>query len=174
MTVAEIEETFEKSVLELPFSHQVAYVWTIGKRHFADYVRFSTQENFGNPAILEESLNLLQKIALNATLKLNFETSKIESQIQKLEAITPDTEDFDGIEVSLALDACVILLESLSAILENDQNRLASVAYIPFSSADMKQENGLTSSDLMTYEAEFYTELLEKLRSLEVMSGFFE
>ena len=60
-----------------------------------------------------DAINLIER-SLNSQLS----TDQVKQMLQKIEAITPDTENFDN--ASYALNACVAICESLDFLLKKD------------------------------------------------------
>jgi len=69
--------------------------------------------------ILGEALEGIYGYILNNKFKIS--KIEIKNLINEIEEITPDTEDFPGILVSFALNACIAIISILSYILDGNE-----------------------------------------------------
>ncbi len=122
MNNATIENIHER-IIKLPFYHQLAFVYFVSKRQLPNYIIFNQKEKWGNPNLLQEATNLLEKTIITQT---DYE-NEIGNIVEKLEKVTPDTDDFAGFLTSLALDACASLLEGFEFIKDKDTQRVLDI-----------------------------------------------
>lgn len=168
-SINDIEQNFEKAVFELPFFRQIAFAYCLAKRMYPHYVYFSENENFGNLLALQESINLLKEMAQK---NLVF-SQKIKKLVPKIEKSMPDTEEFGSFSASLALDACGLILESLSAILQNDSKSLSAIAFIPIAAAEMRNRfHEIQDQHLILQEIQFQEKLITELKNTELSEVF--
>ncbi len=109
--------------MKLPLYHQLTFVYFLSKRQLPNYIVFNKKENWGNPNLLNETIDLLEKIIVSQS-DFDKETNDIK---EKLEKVTPDTDDFVGFLTSLALDACATLLEGLAFLKDKDNAHIQDI-----------------------------------------------
>ena len=96
--------------IHLPFAklshwHQIAFSAALLERMLPNYQMFSEAADFGNAKVLRNQLDIIwQWLDNSSTVKINSD-----AQLLKLEAETPDPEEFDSFGVFPALDACMAL-----------------------------------------------------------------
>ena len=113
----------QERIMKLPLFHQLTFVYFLSKRQLPNYIIFNKKENWGNPDLLNGAIGLLEKIIISQT-DFDKETNDIR---EKLEKVTPDTDDFVGFLTSLALDACATLLEGLAFIKDKDSAHIQDI-----------------------------------------------
>lgn len=92
------------------------------ERQFGNYVRFHQETGWGNPQTLCNGLQALW----NYSGPCNNEM--IGMLRSSIEAVTPDTEDFESPYTSAALDASISILESIDYCLDDDLDHCVKVA----------------------------------------------
>ena len=96
--------------IHLPFAklshwHQIAFSAALLERMLPNYQMFSEGADFGNVKVLRNQLDIIwQWLDNSSTVKINSD-----AQLLKLEAETPNPEEFDSFGVFPALDACMAL-----------------------------------------------------------------
>jgi uncharacterized protein YjaG (DUF416 family) len=96
--------------IHLPFAklshwHQIAFSAALLERMLPNYQMFSEAADFGNAKVLRNQLDIIwQWLDNSSTVKINSD-----AQLLKLEAETPNPEEFDSFGVFPALDACMAL-----------------------------------------------------------------
>ncbi len=96
--------------INLPFAklshwHQIAFSAALLERMLPNYQMFSEAADFGNAKVLRNQLDIIwQWLDNSSTVKINSD-----AQLLKLEAETPNPEEFDSFGVFPALDACMAL-----------------------------------------------------------------
>ena len=100
----------------------------LSERLIENYDFFSKRYNYGNVGILKKTIDdLFRELDGNIYSKT---TSDVEDLISKIEEVTPDTEDYETIYVSFALDACTSIISTLQYINDkNDDNVIDVVLY---------------------------------------------
>jgi len=122
-----IEELNKLQTLDI--AKQVVFAYLTCERLFNNYAYFSNNFDFGEPSALREAIDFLY---LNIFEK-NPDKNKINLLIKEVEKNTPDTEDFNTIFVSSALDACSALYHSLLFLIDKD---FANISYISTAATD--------------------------------------
>lgn len=114
-----------------------------------NYVHFSQIHQWGDPKILEEIKSYLLDQVITRKVTHHSETIKFLTQI---EATTPDTENFDSMLVSFALDACVALISVIKYTKNQDMDTIVDVAICARDTVDMyiqEKENIDLTNDLI-------------------------
>lgn len=119
---------------------------------FSNYKSFEEKENWGNSRVLELVIENTYQRLFSLSF---FNKEDIHQQIERVESITPDTEDFSSILVSFALDACTSVISTLLFILDNNDEHIADVAIYARDTVDMyiqeKDDLSLIDKDLEEY-----------------------
>lgn len=109
---------------ELDFSKQLTFAYLTCERLFPNYVYFSQNYKFGNPALLREAIEYLD----NAIFERKYDKAKIEYLIKNVDKNIPEPADYETGLASSALDACTAVEESLYFILDKDFSRIESIS----------------------------------------------
>ncbi len=116
-------KNIQEKIINLPFYHQLTFVYFLSKRQLPNYLLFNQKENWGSPKTLNRAIGLLEKIIIN---KNSFE-EETSSLLEELENVTPDTDDFTDFLTSLALDACATLQEGLAFNQDKDSSHIQDI-----------------------------------------------
>ena len=109
---------------ELDFAKQVAFAYLTCERLYPNYVYFSDNFSFGNPAVLRDAIDYLY----HNLFEINPDKPKINLLIKNVDKNTPDTEDFTTILVSAALDTCTAINNSLSFLADKDFSKIEFIS----------------------------------------------
>lgn len=118
----------------------------ICNRLIDDYFDFYIKYNWGNPNVLNEAIKYCEE-----TNFTKIDKEKVKDLINKVEKITPDTEDFENIEVSYALNSACAVLELLEFIMGQDKINVSNISSFIIDTIDFKIqeiERGLTNDEL--------------------------
>lgn len=107
----------------LNFTKQLAFAYLTCERLYPNYVYFSDNFHFGNPQVLREAIDLLCSNIFEPIPDKN----TIRFQKKALNKNIPDTENFSTIFVSLALDACTAISDSLDFLFDKDFSRIQNI-----------------------------------------------
>ncbi|MEM7110093.1 MAG: DUF416 family protein [Bacteroidota bacterium] len=156
---------------------RVLFAYWVSKRLFHNYVFFHKTFSFGDVDAMLDALNLVNRYLSNESINVN----EIQKAIDTIEENTPDTNDFDSISVSFALDACNSLTECLSYLVDKDLQHLVDIGIFSRDTIDMfiQEKEDLNYSDddfeqkiqnhyLMTQELLAQKDFLLKLKKDEV------
>ncbi|EJF99014.1 DUF416 family protein [Flavobacterium sp. F52] len=128
----EYRDTISEKLAILNDEKKVIFSLLICERLFPNYVFFSIKYSFGNPSELKEIISTLYRDLLDKR-----KSSKIDNYIEIVEKITPDTEDYDTILASFALDACTSILSTLYFLKDDDFENIVDVATYARDTVDM-------------------------------------
>jgi uncharacterized protein YjaG (DUF416 family) len=171
MTTQYINETFEQAVEQLSFRKQLVFAYHLAKRLLPNYEVFAKEEEWGDKKILENALFFIKE----TIIKEKIYQEKLQEVIDSLLRVTPDTDDFGSVQSSLALDVCVLLLETLESMKNQDKQQLSSIASLSFNSLRMWiedrdntfDESHIDNDPLMQKEITFQRELINKLANID-------
>jgi uncharacterized protein YjaG (DUF416 family) len=127
------EKALLSSLKDLGFPRSVAFAASCCERMLPNYIAFKRQERWGDASPLQEALDLIWScLTANRTSR-----SQVRRLLKAIDKVTPDTEDFETILVSSALDACTGLSRTLSCILRPDLEKVVEVATFARDTVDM-------------------------------------
>ncbi len=122
--------SIESQLVEADYTMQWQFCVAICQKLKENYRVFSEQNNFGNVAIFEEILAMID------SQQENIDTDYVESRIDE---ICPDMDDFSGdLWASLALDACSALSECAFFAKNHDKKHLKTISTLSLQSAEFK------------------------------------
>ncbi|WP_130833288.1 YjaG family protein [[Erwinia] mediterraneensis] len=93
----------------------VTFMACLCERMYPNYWAFCQQTGFADPQLYRRILDLVWETLTVKDAKINFD-----SQLEKLEDVIPDGDDFDIYGVYPAIDACVALSELLHSRLSGE------------------------------------------------------
>lgn len=128
----EFRDIISEKLADLDDQKKIFFSLLICERLFPNYVFFSKKYGYGDPSKLETIISTLFRDVLE-----NNKTLKIDNYINIVENITPDTEDYDTILASFALDACTSILSTLYFLKDGDFENLVDVATYARDTVDM-------------------------------------
>lgn len=112
---------------------RVAFAASCCERLLPNYVKFSETVNWGNPAILRSGLGEVWESLEGGT----FDIERITGLIKECDEVLPDTEDFDSLYTSAALDAGTAVLDTLECCFDGDPKHAVDVATFSRDTVDM-------------------------------------
>lgn len=115
----------KKLLQPLSFEQKLAFCALTAEKLLHNYSYFSQQFKWGSPEILQKALLVIFQSISNKNL---FSKLEIQEFIDNVDSITPDTEDFDTILVSFALDGCTSVLSSLYYLQDQENEHTIDVA----------------------------------------------
>ena len=114
--------TFQQ-VRELPKKAALAFSAALLERMLVNYQLFCELNNFGDPQVAKNVINLVWEYVKAPKAKINCAV-----QGEKVEEITPDIADFDNYGVYPALDFCMGLQAALQLISDDEPSAAVMVA----------------------------------------------
>ena len=109
-----------------------AFLLSICERLSPNYRYFSAAEGWGDPELLREALDLAWSFLQGVDV-----SARAEALGEKMEENTPDTDDFDSVFVSSALDAAVCTSNLLGLIRSDDVVSVVEGASLARDTVDM-------------------------------------
>lgn len=101
---------------------------------YPNYVVFEKRTGWGESEILMEAIAIIYQQVIKDGL---YSVEEIEDMINRIDSITPDTEDFTDLSTSFALDACTSIYSTLNYLLENNLNHILDVVTYAIDTVDM-------------------------------------
>jgi uncharacterized protein len=157
---------------------RVLFAALICERLYPNYVAFQKTFEWGNHEVLQEGIALIRQYLIKEDL---FEASEIEDIIERVDMITPSTEDFSGIVTSFALDACNSVYCTLRYLIDKNVDNIADVASFARDTVDMyiqevddinandpKIEEKIERNKFMVHEKKAQRELLKKIMAINI------
>lgn len=116
----------------LSYEKSLVFGTLICEKLLPNYQYFYQKKRWGNVDILQNSI-----LQIYQSLGDNFLRLQIHNVINKVETITPNTEDFESILTSFALDTCTSVLSTLNFILDKKPENIVDVAMYACDTIDM-------------------------------------
>jgi uncharacterized protein len=131
---AEFNDDHLKSEIEgLSHEQKTLFMLSCCERLYPNYIAFNRDHKWGSPSILREALDIVWELFEGKTM----EEEKIRALFQRCDEVTPDTEDFDSVLVSPALDSAVTVTLLLEFILNDSIDKVTEVASLARDTVDM-------------------------------------
>ncbi|MFT3677221.1 MAG: DUF416 family protein [Chitinophagaceae bacterium] len=121
------------SLNSLEFKKQLIFAYLTCERLYPNYVYFSANFQFGDSSVLRTAIDFV----LGCILNEGIDKPLAKKFLLTVEKNTPDTEDFDTILVSSALDACTSIAETLDFLIDKQESRLKDISTVATDSVDM-------------------------------------
>jgi uncharacterized protein YjaG (DUF416 family) len=136
--------TIFNEISHLTDKKKIIFCLLICEKLLPNYDFFFSKFNYGDPLSLQQ---IIAKLYEN--LFKNIDDKNIGSYIASIESITPNTENFNTILVSFALDACTSILSTLFFILDKDIENIIDVATYARDTVDMyiQEKDNLSSNN---------------------------
>ena len=149
---------------------QLAFGLLAAERFFICYEMFSEREGFGNIEHLKKSMNLIEGFIVGGSEDMKL----IEKYKALVEQSTPDMDDFDSVNSSLALNVSAIIYEALNFIINMEQRIIGEFSTYATDSIDFLI-NEIEDYDQMDLE-KFASHMLmkEEIKLQEGIVGYLE
>jgi uncharacterized protein YjaG (DUF416 family) len=163
-------------IRELSTPNDIVFGCALMQRMLPNYQLFSQANDFGDPAAAQATLNLIWEWCMSPKNKFNAPV-----QLEKLEEIIPDVENFDSFGVYPALDYCMALSSMLLHFSQEHESVAVTIAKLSqgsveafiLATADDELDNHQIKQDpLMEYEIETQLSLLEYCQSNKITKEF--
>lgn len=150
-----------------------AFCAAVSERLLPNYLLFSRVAEFGDAKILRTALDRVWDRLCNRCGSVNFET-----QMERVDTVIPEPEDFDIYGVYPALDACVALIATLNQMLEASYQDARQISQLSLqgietyleviADAELSDEElvrFINTHPLIEIEQQFQEDLIEQLLS---------
>lgn len=155
MTYSEFNIKLEDHLRGLDFRQQLALSISICKKLFPDYHEFCKANNWGDPDVLIDSINLCESFCKNEV-----ESRQLAECLPKIEIITPDTDYFG--DASYALNAAVAVCTTIEFLISQKPEHILSTCSCLTDTVDFRiqeddelTEEEIDSHPMMTEAREF-------------------
>ncbi len=168
------ERSLAKELSAMTPQQRAGFALATAERLLPNYAFFERAEGWGNSEVLREVLDL----AWTSLLDSSFTVPPLGELRQAVEEATPDTEEFDTVHVSSALDAATAAASVLDLLEDGEVEHAVSVATMARDSVDMyvqeledmdaqdpRLEQRILEHDLMQKELRRQREQLARLRA---------
>jgi uncharacterized protein YjaG (DUF416 family) len=171
----DVQNQINIKICRLPLYHQLAFGVMLSERYLPNYFAFYLSENWGNPMVLLNGIDLLKSVIANK----QSDPEDLELIDDLIESVTPDLEDFPGNPLaSLALDVSSMLAECFAFVRNQNPRHIELCSAISFSSLELylqvheqyphdlsavDLDTRLAKHPLMREELEYQLELLKDL-----------
>lgn len=115
MQFKDFDTLYKQQVYSLSHEEGLNLAVEVCKRLYFDYEQFVSEENWGDKDLLMDAIQLCERAKSQLVDK-----SIIEDMLSKVDAVTPDTEDFGNYVSSYALNAAASVYETLQFIIDKD------------------------------------------------------
>lgn len=172
------KEEVKSKLAPIPDKAKILFAILICDRLYPNYVAFQKNNRWGDSAILQKGITRIQDYLVKEHV---FNDDEIIAFIERIESITPNTEDFPGIITSFALDACNSVLDTLKFLTDENPEHIADVATYARDTVDMyiQEKDNLNANDpmieekiaqdsFMMKEKAYQRELLIKLSGIKI------
>lgn len=163
--------TFQRA-RELTGWQAVAFAVTLVERMQPNYQLFCEAADFVDPSQFRKTLDSAWEWLTGSQTKINFAL-----QLDKIEEVTPDAQEFDNYGVFPAIDAAISLAATLSLIMGEEPQGAVMVSKLSQGCVEsfieaIAEEEELSSEEikahpLMQWEVAFQTELLNNLPTIK-------
>ena len=127
------EEYLEEALKDLSHEHKVLFMLSCCERLYPNYIAFHKKYEWGNPTILRGALDFVWALFEGKTK----DEDKIMTLLQQCDAVVPDTENFDSVFVSFALDSAVAVTLLFEFLLTGLVEKIIEVASLARDTVDM-------------------------------------
>lgn len=121
-------------VIKLSRKQRILFCVLTCERLLPNYKHFEKENNWGNHEVLQESIDMIYQYLINDKL---FAADDVLELLERVDSVTPHTEDFTGILTSFALDACTSIESTLNFILNNKLEHVMEVVSYAYDTVDM-------------------------------------
>jgi uncharacterized protein YjaG (DUF416 family) len=136
-------EQFLLQVNKLEKERQLQLGLFVCKELYPDYDEFEKENAWGNSKLMIDTINSMEHSGL-----LGQRGFDLKERMSEIEAVTPDTEDFDN--ASYALNACVAILHTLEYLNDFDPQNIyyIGVAFVDTVDSKIQDENDLSEDEI--------------------------
>jgi hypothetical protein len=126
--------------------HRIAFGASCCERLLPNYRKFTDVEKWGDYKFLEDTLEEIWSFIYGK----QFKSDKIDMLIKMCYKVTPDSEEFDSIYTSFAIDAGGAVHEMLKCCLYNESKHVVDVACFARDTVDMyiQERDNMDYSDI--------------------------
>jgi len=140
-----LRASISKNIRALPPYHQLAFGVMLTERFLPNYFAFHLVEQWGNPMVLLNGIDLLKDIVAQK----QHDQEEVQSIDDLIENVTPDMDDFGGNTLaSLALDVSSMLYEYFAFVRTQDPKHIERCSATAFDSLSLYIAQALAAPNL--------------------------
>lgn len=128
------EDTLAATAAQLSPETRLAFALACTERLLPNYQAFTAQVGWGQPQTLRRALDLAWQVLVGAWSPTEKELASLEQDVISCE---PETEDFDTVLVSSALDAACCAGHVLALVRSGEPDEMVAVASLARDTVDM-------------------------------------
>jgi uncharacterized protein YjaG (DUF416 family) len=117
MDYQEFTSRFMKQVDELSYERQLDLALNVCKKLFFDYQKFYEENDWGNPDVLLDAINIIEQAKV-----VRLDQKNLKSILQSINEVAPDAEDFG--EANNAINASGAIYETIEFLLDRDKTHI--------------------------------------------------
>ena len=172
------ETSLKVKLKELSREQKILFMLSCCERLYPNYLAFNKKHEWGNPFVLRNTLDFAWTVLERG---IGEDKEELKKLLKQCDEITPDTEDFDSIFVSQALDSTVAVASLLEYIISDSNDKIIEVASLARDTVDMyvqeledmapndpNLEKMILEHPLMQQELKRQRQDIELLKDLEV------
>jgi uncharacterized protein len=125
------KEALCKKIRLLDDDQRLAYSILIAERFWQNYQPFHRQQSWGNPSLLRKAIDLAWTSFFDLELAID-----LGELIERLDKITPDSEDFAGKNAELAISAAIVVTYLIYFLQTRDAENICHQAQAAFEAVD--------------------------------------
>jgi hypothetical protein len=152
-----LESVIERRLNSLSYNNKILFIVLCCDRLYPSYEFFSKKYHFGDSKLILSYIDLLFESTYN-NVDIDFDLIK-----SNIEQNCPDSENFQELYVSFAIDSCSIIYETLEYISFQKESSLLNILKILWDSFD------LFSNELSNYENKLISELEFELKIIDFL-----
>jgi uncharacterized protein len=143
MKYKEFVSKFKLQSCNLPKERQLSLTVWICKKLFFDYQEFADQNQWGDPDILLDAINLAE-----GSISKTADISKVNDLLAKIMEAAPDSEDFGN--ASYAINACSAVYETMEFLIDGNCEHIYNIGTCLTDTIDFKiqEEDELTEDQI--------------------------
>ena len=128
MTITEpqrfLDDLEQQLVIFSPIQ-QLAFGAICSERHFPEYLRFSTEQHWGNPDVLKRAIDVAWAVAAGEG---EFDREQAQVLLAQCVDATPDSDDFPNVMSDYAQDAAIMVCHLVQFLGERSPRSLVLLA----------------------------------------------
>ena len=131
MKYKEFVSKFKLQSCNLPKERKLHLAVGICKKLFFDYQKFSDENQWGDPDILLDAINLAESSVSKAV-----DISKVKELLPNIMVTAPDSEDFEN--ASYAINACSAVYETMEFLIDDNCEHIFNIGTCLTDTIDFK------------------------------------
>jgi uncharacterized protein YjaG (DUF416 family) len=155
-------DDMNKLIYNASHETKLGFALDICKKLYPEYQSFASKHNFGDVTLLQKAIEFCEKSAESKHIDMFL----LDSLIEEVEEIMPDTEDFTDWKAAYALNAAQSVYELLMFIKDTNNRHIADICSLVIDTIDFKiaETNAHISDDDGIYKHPLMVETMRELK----------